>query len=455
MLDDLIAQLTARTFDLSLPRCELRQCGVSSPLIYSGAGFVRQESDGRLVLRMFAAKEVDEGARLAHIFSNSFIPGVLIPDTDYYDFTATDQGGHTWRAERQSIEEIFGVGHEIHVQLRWLEKIEDIGKPGDAVGQGWFIPGSFELPWHIQTRTERKMSVDRFEFEDSAFAWKAHKAEAGLNLHLAVKDPSLELHAKRFLHALGMLLGQILEPLVSYQVGDGRFITRIHPLPSTTPARLTGPMELQLYEHHDAHRFLACCMHRADRQYPVPTDQFLILYRFWYRVARARSTDIENSSLVLSVAIEGVLKALFHSRYDTDAEFGLLLQAGMPAIEKLAAHPRVRVLLLKSLENAALPKPKDTMQRLKEQGVLTQEHIKAWKDLRHAGAHGALLEDDKGKFQRQLDRYFCCLDLFYRMVFVAVGYRGQYVDRSKPGWPKSTFPTLTTGIVPLSTGIAR
>ena len=246
-----------------------------------------------------------------------------------------------------------------------------------------------------------------------------------------------------------MLVGQILEPLASYRVVDGQLITRIHPPPSKTPTRLAGPMELRLYEQQDAHRFLACCIRRAEQSHPTSINQLLILYRFWHRIACAQSSDIENSSLVLSVAIEGVIKALFHSEHDADAEFAQHLKSAKPAVEGLNVHERVRESMVKSLDNAALPKPKDTMQRLKEQGVLTEAHIKAWNDLRHAGAHGALLEDDNSKFQRHLDRYFCCLDLFYRLVFIAVGYKGQCVDRSRPGWPKSVFPPLAATLAPL------
>lgn len=440
MLDDLISQLTTHKFELSLPKCELRQCGTANPRVYTGSGFVRQQADGQLVLRMFAIEDLSERERFARLFPDSFTPGVLIPDTAYYNFTATDQSGHTWRAERQSIEEHFAVGIEIHVQLHRLEKVQEIGEPGPTVSQAWFIPGNFELPWHVQTITEERMSVDRFEFEDEAFAWKVHKVDGGLEVQLTVKNPPLEPHDRRFLHALGILIGQILEPLSSYRAGDGQRITRIHTPPSKTPARLSSPMELRLYGQHDAHRFLACCMHRAEQTHPTPSDQLLTLYRFWHRIARAESSNIENSSLVLSVAIEGILKMLFHSEHDADAEFAKHLKSAKSKVDSLDVHERVRAAMVKSLENAALPKPKDTLQRLREQGGLTEVHIKAWSNLRHAGAHGALLEDDNSKFQRHLDGYFCCLDLFYRLVFIAVGYQGQYVDRSLSGWPKSTFP---------------
>jgi len=51
-----------------------------------------------------------------------------------------------------------------------------------------------------------------------------------------------------------------------------------------------------------------------------------------------------------------------------------------------------------------------------------------------------LLEDDEDRLQQHFDRFFCCLDLFYRLLFVAIGYRGGFIDYSTRGWPPSSFP---------------
>jgi hypothetical protein len=80
------------------------------------------------------------------------------------------------------------------------------------------------------------------------------------------------------------------------------------------------------------------------------------------------------------------------------------------------------------------------MWRLVEQGALTSAHTKAWGKLRHKGAHGAMLEDDLEKLQKHLDRFHCCLDMFYRLLFTAISYRGGFINYSKRDWPPSTFP---------------
>lgn len=129
MPNSLENELLADKFRLSLPSCKLQQLGTSTPSTYSGSGFVRQEGDGNLTLRMFATEDLSESEKFSRAWPADVIPGVLMPDTTYYDFEAVDQSGNQWRAARQSIDETFGVGTEIEVRLRRLEKVEAYDKP--------------------------------------------------------------------------------------------------------------------------------------------------------------------------------------------------------------------------------------------------------------------------------------------------------------------------------------
>ena len=174
-----------------------------------------------------------------------------------------------------------------------------------------------------------------------------------------------------------------------------------------------------------------------------------MLYRFWYRILQARHGDIENSSLVLAVAIEGIIKGLCASEHDSDAQFTSLVEEAKPSVEELAIDQRVRDSIRKHLEHVVCPKPMETMQRLVEQGVLTQEHVRSWAKLRNSGAHGAQLDDDTSKIEAHYRLYLWCLDMFYRLLFLALGYRGNYIDRTGENWPTSRFPPVDNVSTPL------
>lgn len=427
-------------FTLSLPHCELRQCGTDAPLVLTGVGFVDQGPDGDLALRMFVTEKYDVRVGMNTLGLGTFTSsGVIIPTSAYFDVSGTAQNGATWRADRQSVNPSFGARTEVRIPLTYLEKVDVLPRPAAVAVERWFIPSEFELPWHVQSGARRDWTQDLFEFDDDDFAWALQKGDGGVHAQFTAKRPPLEPHATRFMQALEMLRGRSLRPLVTSTVSGKERIVRIHRRPKPERSSIESPIDLRNFGPADAHRFMACCLHRAE-QPPTTGDQLVMLYRFWWRILRAHQGDIENSSLVLSVAIEGVLKALFLSLHDADAEFCQLVDAAKPVIGRLEIDERVRSSLSTSLKNAIAAKPRDAMMRLKEQGVLEDTHIKAWKALRNTGAHGALLKDDDDRFQCHIDRFFCCLDMFYRLVFTVIGYRGGFIDYSTRNWPPSTFP---------------
>lgn len=423
-------------FSLSLARCELRQCGADVPLVLSGAGFVNQEANGDLTLRMFVTEKYDVREGMNKLGLGFSTAGVIIPATSYYDITGTAQNGATWRAERQSVNSGFGIGTEVHSRLTHFDKVDALPKSPLFQTRQWYIPGEFDLPWHAQSGARRDWSNDRFEFADDDFAWVLQQADSGVDALFTAKSQPLEPHATRFMQALEMLVGRSLQPLVTRTVSSSERITRVQRRTKPDTSGLGSPIELRHVEPDDSHRFLACCLHRTVQ--PLATEEpLLTLYRFWYRILRAHQGDIENSSLVLSVAIEGVIKSLF--RCNVDTAFAELVNDSLPAIDSLELDDRVKHAICKCLEHATLPKPQITLQQLLAKGVIADVHIRAWKAMRNAGAHGALLEDDGGRLQKHIDRYFCCLDLFYRLLFVAIGYEGRFTDYSTRGWPTSTF----------------
>jgi hypothetical protein len=388
---------------------------------------------------MFVTEKYDVREGMNRLGLGGITSGVIIPTSSYYDVSGTAQDGTAWRAGRQSVNPSFGVRTEVRVSLTHLDKVDALPRPAGVEINRWFIPGEFELPWHVVTQTERSWRRDRFEFADDDFAWVLQRADGGVHAMLTIKRQPLEPHATRFMQALEMLVGRSLRPLVTSTVSGKERIIRIHRRPKPERSSLAPPIDLGNFGPANAHEFLACCLHRAE-QLPAMEDQLLVLYRFWWRILRSYQSDIENSSLVLSVAIEGVLQVLFLSEHDADAEFSRLVDAAKPAIKRLDVNERVRSSISKSLDHATVPKPQDAMWRLVEQGALTSAHTKAWGKLRHKGAHGAMLEDDLEKLQKHLDRFHCCLDMFYRLLFTAISYRGGFINYSKRDWPPSTFP---------------
>lgn len=440
MFDKERKELATGTFQIPLVHCKLRQRGAEAPIIYEGPGLISQSKDGNLQLQMFSEKvEFSEAFRRDH--GLIVTPGTLFPENTYYDLDAIDFDETRWRATHLSINVTFGAGTLVQVDLRRLEKIQPFtsDRPGSA--GGCFVPTSAELPWHKITTSDLGSSWDRFEHEDEQYEWEIRKLEGGLDIHFWVNEAHPEPSFTRFLRALAILTGRPIDPWISAIREGEMLVTRFHTHhPELADAKLLGPLSLRMPSHQDAHRFLLCFVNNSVITQPGSVDGSELLFRFWHRILRARERDIENSALVLSVAVEGVVKEAFLSKYDVDNEFVELVEGAKERLNRAKCHERIKGTLKASLGHSSSPKVKDTLKRLIEQGALNKEHLVAWEGMRHAAAHGGAWEDDEFALQSHIRRFHFCLDLFYRLVFIVIIYRGQHVDLTDTQWSERPFP---------------
>jgi hypothetical protein len=148
---------------------------------------------------------------------------------------------------------------------------------------------------------------------------------------------------------------------------------------------------------------------------------------------------------VLTVAIEALIHRLFKSDHDADAAFIGEVEHALQVLDSAAFKDRARKRIRGSLTSAIDVRTIDTLKRLVEQRFITIPDLKSWRELRNAAAHGEDL-DGKPSLQPTLDQFHNCLQLFYKLVFVIIGYRGKYRDLSSHGWPTCLFEEGTPNV---------
>lgn len=101
---------------------------------------------------------------------------------------------------------------------------------------------------------------------------------------------------------------------------------------------------------------------------------------------------------------------------------------------------RVNGFLDSSLPNE---RPEDILEDWNARGILgiEQGDVSAWKKIRHPTAHGSLVDTvNKDKLQIHVDRVYRCVNLINKLTLQAMGFVGDFIDYSKTGWPRVTFP---------------
>lgn len=439
-MEKIVKSLLAGDLEMPLSDCALRQFGVDSPIIYEGPGLLTQELDKSIRLRVFAAP-VDLFEAFKRDGNWDLTPGVLVPDSQYYDFEGKDPFGKVWRANRISIETDFGSGTYVRVRPRILEKTEERSKPAERPVVTAFLPGKIELPWHAVTeKGERGWSVDQFERKAGRFEWRVVKTDDGAWLTFKCEESPVEPRFEGFLHGLSILTGRWLKPIyLTIYEGDRQTTRMLNRLHEVDTEKLLSPIGTQRDFAEDAHLFLERFMGKAVDDEEGGESPCELAHRYWHRILRARESDIENSSLVLSVVVEGMVNKTLLSERDVDLEFIKQADEAQPIVEKAGLGPRALSCVLSRLKNAKRPRVQDTLRRLASEGVISDAHFKAWEKLRHAAAHGSVLEDDDRALQEHLDRFHVCLDLYYRLVFLLIGYQGRHTDYGTRGWPTRAF----------------
>jgi hypothetical protein len=89
------------------------------------------------------------------------------------------------------------------------------------------------------------------------------------------------------------------------------------------------------------------------------------------------------------------------------------------------------------LDGLGTPRAKDSLERLRERGLIDKKQIKAFGRLRNSAAHGAV--PSANGLQEHLDLCAEVLVLANHILFALVEYQGTYVDYAKRGFPTAEY----------------
>ncbi len=149
---------------------------------------------------------------------------------------------------------------------------------------------------------------------------------------------------------------------------------------------------------------------------------------------------IDSIALLVSVALEATLnESAFKSICNPSAESIKQIDAILSSInnkgeieESLIRRATGALSNLKSVRAA------DKLHYLESHDAINEKEITAWKGLRNAAAHGSLnIKPDK--LQKIIDQIYLTMSAIYKLVFIQIGYTGEYTDYSKHGWPIEFF----------------
>jgi hypothetical protein len=410
----------------------------SDPIILKGSGSIYQDEKGSLKLKMYHVFKEISKEMLQREFSSP-PPGKIIGDEDYYSLEAMDMSGNIWKAKRLLIGGDLSFPSKGRVIRASIFEIVNSSERVliDKESLTLFVIGKFSIPWNATEKLAQGGwigNILKFSLDDIDYEFK--KFEKFLAIGINGHGTNILNHLKNsVIEVLSILLGRVVRPCCLIERSGNIIKKKIRSIDlKKTDSALPPPIENN--EEPDFVEFIKCYLKRFNRQYPP-------LFGYWHKINSAHQGQVEISALALSVSIEGLVKEYFVDYGHAESKLLKEAEDAENVIKGLGFTTRLLNRLLESLNLLKKPSPKSALYDLSRQGWFPKSLVEVWVKLRNKSTHADKLNLDieEEELQKYLDEVNSCLNLFYRLVFWVISYKGKFINHSLRGWPLDKFGT--------------
>ncbi|MCJ7790769.1 MAG: hypothetical protein MUP69_11480 [Candidatus Atribacteria bacterium] len=434
-----IDKFISNLFEIDCIDICLTQKTDKDPIKYTGPGTIYQDEHGILQLKLYS-KLSDINKELSHQFKHHPL-GKIIAEDNYFTLRAIDMSGNEWLADNIwiSVNVSFpAAGLVIKSKLDEIKTIELNEARSNTEKNYLFIivPGQHKIPCNEKEDLPNGgWRLNRAVFSANEIDFEFRKYDDYLIIYANAKTENLDKDVYlKLIEALSIITGLIVRPIVIRNTQKDKEILKIKSVDNSfTNKELSPP-----FKHFTTTEFesFTCFLEKYLANIKAP---FSDLFGFWHKINRAWQASIENSSLSIGVAIEGIVKSYF-------SELGLpdkkILQQAKEAEQKIKDSDlgeRIKGYLLSSIGLLKNTSTKSALSQMVKKGLLNNAMKNEWVKLRNKSVHPDKMNQDPNAVQVYIDRIYTCLTLFYRLLFIIIKYEGSYMDYSESKWPEKKF----------------
>ncbi|MCX5830069.1 MAG: hypothetical protein NTV58_19030 [Deltaproteobacteria bacterium] len=411
---------------------------------HRGMGFISQDPDGSFSLKMYCIGDISP----QDVFARSFDwkAGELIHEDYYYKLTASDIRGRQWEAKWIIPDISLGPEPQRYIvggNIGEFSHSTDLSHVS-AYYAGIYIPGNISIPCGMGSAIEKMVNgqqrslstnLNIAKFSACNIDFEIEKNVNWLIINVQSNAPINDALLVRIIESLQFVLAKSLSWSIIELIHDKTIKVRIRPcLRNDNKSRIEPPIQFQSVDPSNKVWTLFGKFLNHTKQY----DKLLWhpIFR-WIRAVIESGYSLDAESLMLSVAIEGLIRERFNNLDYRNAELQSQINKARCVITRSELEPDFKNRIFSLLGNMLKPRAKDSLHILKDQNLLDVRLLEEYSKLRNSSAHGELA--DSSKFQVHLDRCAAVLVLFYHLVFIAINYSGPYTDYSSRNYPEKGF----------------
>lgn len=428
-IDNLIDGLMNGSTVLDFVKIEVR----NRKSFFSGPGRVEQNSRGFFDLVMYPSVSPDIDiyrVKDSNFLSGDVLPGTFLGDESFFSFSGAGLHSVEWisenvwiNAEVDYVNRIVILKGDIHV----LEsQIKTSGKK-TYFTRSVSLHNNMFFPCNDFTKNENSSSRNKSNFKVD-----------DVSCHLVIKDETVELITKsdQPLHynfhtglrdALQFVTGSQLATFLKYEiVGNYSSYVLESPRKEQHLWRMDAPIHINAPPELGRCEMLLACLLKAILEESKP--RFLSLY---YQVSMSFSSGIAAAALASSVAVDGIADRYFNSFYEADPAHHQECLKAIPLVREIAlSNPSILTTnvvsrIVGSLESSGRSSSKNTIYK-----IFGETLGDDWNAIRHAAAHGSLLDRSLSD-QKLHDCIYSCIFMYYAMVLAAIDYPHEIINIAK------------------------
>lgn len=421
-----IERLVNRSLVIECFEITLAQNSGGASISFNGPGSITVQSDGQLSLKMYdSSKKSGMSGMMRVAFYNE--PGV-VAESEYYCLRAKDSSGNVWMAPRVFINDglrLTPYGTIINVNISDI-RTERVFLRADLEGvsvANVVVVGNFRLPFNKwEKQPDGSSSVSALDFEIEGVSLKLSQKSKHLDIDLESGSKGID---HQFLmtisESFSIAIGRDVWPVYYRVYKEGVLTSFINGKPDIVGLGMIKPL-VDTFPYKPA-KLISFVDHYVNRR---EEHHGHIVY-YWRRLYHISSHLGDVAALVLTVNIEGLINNYFSAgRTPADKVLGEInLSKKLIKTLKLPASTNSRIKnVLGGMRKLSAP---NILRQLEEEGTIETAQLKSWNNLRHSLAHAANTDSDPESIALFFIDVENCLDLFYRLIGLSVGYDESFV----------------------------
>lgn len=379
------------------------------PVLFTGAGYLRSKNGGEIHYEL-----LDQRARSSHELER--LKQWLASGSNSFVVEAESYSGLSWLGHWHVPDATWAGTAGAIVRGRFPQITADFDSEGNSTRRITTVlhyGGVLGLPPHT--------SADGMEvrYRDGTVRFESRYGYTTATVFdTGIEGPLAEAWLDE---TLSFLLGHYVRHRVALRYLEKRTIMFVRHSDVQTSTGMPKPVSLP--DQTEAFReifvcYLAHCA--AHDNFSPPCN----LSAVWCEVLLASTGTVHSFVFALVAAIESVAREILAI---TETEAQDTTKSLLDHVAQWKGDEKVKQRAIGMLSQLSAPSMRRMLEKLRDEGVLTDEQLKTWNALRNKLAHGQVLDyfhADVAQWRGEL------IDLVYRLALRRIGYRGKFFSHA-------------------------